>query len=246
MPRPLPARHYPKAPITEAVIDIRVELPPEVSLATLAEVQVGEESRYPSKASVINEQVQIAAGLGASVSREELGLVFRSDDEKYIFQARRDGFTMSRLAPYEDWETFRTESRRIWNRYRAVAKPAKIVRLAVRYINRIDIPLPVSEFGDYLRTLPEISRDMPQGLAGYFMQLNLPMDDIDSTAVINETITEPARPGVVSIVLDIDIFRSVDVPSDEDEIWAFMDQLRTAKNQTFEASITDKARELFQ
>jgi uncharacterized protein (TIGR04255 family) len=50
---------------------------------------------------------------------------------------------------------------------------------------------------------------------------------------------------VVSVVLDIDVFRAIDVPSSEDEIWSLMEHLRTIKNQLFEASITDKARELF-
>ena len=37
-------RHYSKAPLTEAVLDIRVELPSEITLQELAKVQEGEEN----------------------------------------------------------------------------------------------------------------------------------------------------------------------------------------------------------
>jgi uncharacterized protein (TIGR04255 family) len=76
-----------------------------------------------------------------------------------------DGFAMSRLAPYENWNAVRDEARRLWDIYRSIAKPSKLIRLAVRYINRIDMPLPLGDFKDYLRTVPDVSPDLPQGLA---------------------------------------------------------------------------------
>jgi uncharacterized protein (TIGR04255 family) len=52
-----------------------------------------------------------------------------------------------------------------------------ITRLVVRYINKIDIPLPVGDLKEYLRTFPEVSSDLPQGLSGYFLQLQIPQED---------------------------------------------------------------------
>jgi len=247
MPDPLPARHYPNAPITEAIIDLRVELPANTQVEMLDRVQEGEEESYPVKLPLYLEQVQVSPGLTASAVRRQVGFRFQSKDEKYLFQARTDGFTMSRFPPYEDWDRFQAETQRLWAAYRRVAKPMKVLRLAVRYLNRLDLPLPVSNFEDYLRTVPQVPAELPQGLSGYFMQLKMPMESIKSTALINEGIIEEAiRPSAVSIVLDIDIFRTDDVPSDEDGLWRVMDELRKAKNQVFEASITEKARELFQ
>jgi uncharacterized protein (TIGR04255 family) len=181
-----------------------------------------------------------------NTSATHIGFLFRSADGKQIQQARTNGFTMSRLAPYLHWDGFCTETRRLWDIYRSIAKPSKVTRVAVRYVNRIDIPLPLNDFGDYLRTVPTVSSDLPQGLSRYFMQLVMPLEEIKGNVIINETIIEPAKPEVVSIVLDIDVSRSNDLPSTEEEIWALMEQLRTAKNNVFEACITDKARELFQ
>lgn len=241
-------RHYKKPPITEAIIDLRVELPPEVGLAELKNAHSGEEAAYPTiePRHVAFGQMQIGPQVSASAGSQQIGYLFCSGDRKQIYQARLDGFAMSRLAPYESWNALRNEARRLWEVYRSVANPSKLTRLAVRYINRINIPLPLSDFKDYLRTVPEVSADLPQQLAGYFMQLVIPQEDIKSLALINETIIEPTSQNVVSVVLDIDIFRTTDIPSNEKDIWACFEELRLRKNEVFEACITPKARELFE
>jgi uncharacterized protein (TIGR04255 family) len=243
-----PPRHYRKPPITEALIDLRVDLPPQISLMELSKVLRGNEAAYPLVEQLHRAlgQMQVGPQVSASAGSEHVGYLFRSVDGKQICQARRDGFTMSRLAPYESWNTLRDEARQLWENYRTATKPTKVTRLAVRYINRIDIPLPFKDFKDYLRTAPEVSPDLPQELAGYFMRLEIPIDGIKSLALINEAIIEPASQNVASVVLDVDIFRTVELPTDEDGIWAFFEELRLHKNQAFEACITDKARELFQ
>lgn len=241
-------RHYPNAPITEAILDFQVELPDGVTLTDLEQVYHGLEAKYPIKKSrnvaIVQGQVGGKAATAAASSRQ-LGFLFVSEDQKYVFQARLDGFTMSRLAPYERWEPFRDEAQGLWGAYRSAVAPTNISRLAMRYINRLDLPRPVDDLRTYLRTGPEVSSDLPQELAGYLLNLRIPQKDISSHILINQTIIESARPGVVSIVLDIDIFRSADVPQDEEGIWAFFESLREKRNDVFEACITDQARELF-
>lgn len=241
-------QHYLNAPITEALIDLRVELPEGTGVADLAKVHEGLETAYPTRKNRILAEVkgQISdRGAAAAARSKHFGYLFTSGDEKQVFQARLDGFTVSRLAPYESWEPFRDEARRLWDLYRSIAKPTRVARLAVRYINRLDLPMPVGDLKDYLRTVPEVSSDLPQHLAGYFTQLRIPLEDIKSLLVVNQAIIDPARPGVASVVLDNDIFRADDLPADEEGIWEFFEVLRSRKNGVFEACITDKARELF-
>ncbi|MDR4483723.1 MAG: TIGR04255 family protein [Nitrospirales bacterium] len=111
-----------------------------------------------------------------------------------------------------------------------------------RYINKLDLPLPLHDFKDYLRTVPEISPDMTQGLSGYFMQLQLPQVDLEAILVLNQTLIPPPEPSVVSVVLDFDLFCKDNVPSKDQDIWNRFEVLRTRKNKVFEACITDKTR----
>jgi uncharacterized protein (TIGR04255 family) len=242
-----PRHHYSQAPITEALIDIRVQLPGGVGLDRLERLHEDVRPDYPGKA-----RRSLAKGrfglegkqVSASASSEPAGFLFKSSDAKQIVQVRLDGFTMSRLAPYENWEPFRDEARRLWRIYRSELKPSAVIRLAVRYINRIDIPLPFDDLKTFLRTVPEVSPAMPQALSGLFMQLTIPQADIDCTMILTEALIDPSRPGVASVILDIDLFRPERVPQDEHSLWECFELLHDRKNQIFEACITEETRKL--
>ena len=243
-------RPYPKAPITEAIIDLRVEPRAKLQLDELADLHDSEKQRYPRRERTFEAigTMKLQPGISASASAEQVptGFRFTSADDKYVWQVRRDGCAVSRLPLYESWQPFRDEARRLWTLYRERTQPERCTRLAVRYVNRIDIPAERTELKEYFRTGPEVSPDLPQTLGGFFLQVQLPMDDLPGTAIINQTRIPPIKPGVISVVLDIDIFRDTDVPTGEGEIWAFFEQLHVRKNDIFEASITPKTRELFE
>jgi uncharacterized protein (TIGR04255 family) len=241
------SRQYPKAPITEAAIDFQVRPAPGIKMGNIASCCDEEEENYPTR-----KELKIGLGhfevgprISASASSQQVGFVCTSADEKQVFQAQLNGFAFSRLAPYESWTRFCAEARRLWQSYRKCLKPTAVTRLAVRYINRLDLPGERIEIKDFLLTAPEIASGLPQSLTGFFMQLQLPVENLGCTLLLNETIVEPVKPGTVSIVLDIDLFRTENLPQDEESIWSLFEHLRVKKNDIFEACITNRARELF-
>jgi uncharacterized protein (TIGR04255 family) len=245
----IPGTRYPHAPITEAVIDIQCVA--SCTSEELANVNTDEGNRYPhiEKLQEARGQMLLSPDAApiASATSEIIGLLHRSTDGLQIYQARKNGFTFSRLAQYTSWEEISGEARRLWDKYRQTAKPQDIKRIAVRYINRLDLPLPVQDFGIYLKTTPQLSSDLPQGLLGFFMQMSLPLPESHSICVINETIIDPPiKPNTVPVVLDIDVFRTTELSTNEGELWSQLEQLRHEKNRVFEACITDEARRLFQ
>lgn len=238
--------HYSRAPITEAIIDLQVKPRGGLTLSDVERVRSGEESSYPEikRFAIAHGQFEVGERLVASAQQEHTGYGFTSADQKQVVQVRIDGFTFSRLAPYEHWTAFRDEARRLWLLYRERVVPDEILRIALRYINRFDLPGPRIELKDYFRTTPEISPELPQSLSGFFLRLVIPQDDLKGQLLINQTIAPPAKPDVVSVILDIDLFRNSDVPNDETAIWDYFELLHDRKNHVFEACITDRAREL--
>jgi uncharacterized protein (TIGR04255 family) len=174
------AFHYENAPITEALIDIRVQLR-TTGLHTLESIHERIKTHYPGKTKRDYVEGVFSAGeaIGASAKRTTIGFAFSSEDGKQIVQARLDGFTFSRLRPYGSWPQLQDEGRRLWDIYREMVVPVKVTRVAVRYINQIDIPLQQLDYKEYFRTTPEVSPDLPQGLSGFFMQLQFPQADFD-------------------------------------------------------------------
>jgi uncharacterized protein (TIGR04255 family) len=235
---------YMRAPITEAVIDIRVTPAPSLQVDRLRALANGLEERYPR----VGDSLQLFAqfrvgGLGQTTEPVKVGYQFSGPNQS--FHAQLGGWSFSRQAPYESWEAFQTEARELWVRYRSVVAPENIVRIAVRYVNRIDLPLPIADLSKYLRTFPEVSADLPQNLAGYFMQLQIPFEEFKVMINLNQAIVPPPRHDVVSLVLDLDVWRISDIPQDEDGMWELFSTLREVKNRAFEACITDETRELF-
>jgi len=240
-------RHYPNAPITEAIIDLRVELPDSVTVEELADVNPGEEGGYPNQRNhiAIEGHMDFGEQVGSTARQIHMGYLFLDEDEKQIFQARLDGFSFSRLAPYDRWETFSEEARRLWNEYRAVAQPYKINSVGLRYINRLDLPMPMRDLKDFLRTVPEVSSDLPQELNGYLMQLQIPQEDLGATLLLNEALVPPPEPQVSSVLLDISIVQQAEHSLEEEDLWEVLAEFRVRKNRVFEACITNNTRELF-
>src|SRR5262245_9349271 len=139
---PMSSRRYSKAPITEAIIDLRTKAPEGAKVHDLIRCHEGEEETYPHQKDLKMAvgQFEVGPKLETSASSQPTGYLFTSTDQRQIYQARVDGFTMSRLAPYENWERFRNEAQRLWRLYRETVRPTRIERMAVRYINRLDLP----------------------------------------------------------------------------------------------------------
>ena len=241
-------RHYSRAPITEAILDLKVILPDNFPIERFLDIHARVRDRFPTSEPIHVGSLAIQAGpeIQIDASRQHSGFLFRSKDGLRIFQATLQGFTFNRLAPYNSWEEFSNDARNLWEIYKDICKPAFVTRAAVRYINRIDIPVegPI-KLQDYLKTAPEIASGLSQkNLSSFFMQLQIPQEDLNCMLVINETLALPPSPGFISVIFDIDLFRQQAWQSDDEDIWDFLTQLRERKNQVFRESITEKTEEL--
>ena len=239
---------YPRAPITEAVMDIRVRPRDDLNVDDLRQLSKGAGGEEFAQA---NEQYNITAVVapGSPTTQTtvptKVGFQFRNSSGDKVVLAQIEGWSFSKLAPYENWEEFRKQGRELWTKYRDFVQPKEILRVAVRYVNRLDLPLPFDDFKKYLRTVPEISSDLPQALSNFFLQAQIPQLDLEALLVINMAIVPPPTPTVASVVLDLDLFRTTNLPQTEEKIWEYFEQLRVRKNKAFEACITDAMRERF-
>jgi len=129
-------RHLPKAPITEALVDIRVKLAADTELAKLGSIHELIVDQYPKRKERRRREFSFEFKEGEPPRQTATdiadGYFYISSDDKQVVQARLDGFTFSRLKPYEKWESMRDEARRLWQLYVKFASPEFITRIAVR------------------------------------------------------------------------------------------------------------------
>lgn len=241
-------RHYKSAPITEAVIEIRVQ--PAARHEALTELATGLKSAFPKQAPMHFFQLGIAHQPGNPVQQSlretPIGYRLTNEAESRVLQLRQDTFVYSHMAPYSDWETFKSEARPLWQQYRTTCAASNLQRCALRYINRIDIPAATIEPEDFFWLYPNVPAELPQqNVIGSSLRLMMPQEDLNCVANIRQRLGDRVTPGHISFVLDIDIFRLDIGDWNDDEVWRFFEDLRNRKNQIFEACITDRTRELF-
>ena len=89
-----------------------------------------------------------------------------------IAQFRQDGFTLNNVGSYMGGDALLSEAITLWSAYAGVARPPEIVRLALRYLNRLILPLRVGEdFNRFLRAAPELPPEAPQAFSSFLSRV---------------------------------------------------------------------------
>jgi uncharacterized protein (TIGR04255 family) len=248
MPDP---RHLRNAPITEAIIDFRVKARAGFQAGEFANLKARLYERFPN----VNEHRGLQAtsemshGQGQPPVVKDLGLqgyFFKTSDEKTVAQFRTDGYTLNRLHPYTSWEELFPQAMELWRLYAGISKPEVITRLAVRYINRIELPPGPVTLESYLRAAPVIPQELPQSIGSFLTRVTIHDREKDIDAHVAQAL-EASAPGRQSaIILDIDAYKQREFDVDEPAIEQTFGQLRAFKNLIFFNSVTDDALRRFE
>jgi len=239
-----------KAPIKEALIDIRVKLSSDFDVKKIDSIYEKIKETYPGKQEQTVSQVQIERQLGKESFKSLTkinGYRYLSINKDKIFQARLDGFTFNRLPPYTIWEELRNEAKRLWLLYRDATSPEIITRVALRYINNLNIPTSI-DFGDYLMAPPVLPEGLPQGLNGFLIRLNVHIPELEANAIITQALEPmPLKSDKIPVILDIDVFKEkTEAPGiEEGEAWNLLERMRHFKNEVFFKFITEKLKEIY-
>lgn len=235
---------YGNSPIVEAVIDFRCGNPSTLSFRDIARTAQEITSLGYSEAgeSILIVQ-RIASDGGSQRTESKVGVVLRSADEKYIVQLQLEGFSCSRLPPYPRWEAFLVEAKRLWEIYRAAAAPEVIRRVGIRYVNRLEIGSPgIDDLRPFLNLHPVTPWGLTTPPADFFMQIRQPQEG-GIMLVINESTVQNVELSKAAVILDLDGFVEAEMPVDP-EIWNLVEDLHVKVENAFEASLTNRLREL--
>lgn len=234
----------PKAPITEALVDLRVQVGTELRLEHLREFNGTLGNAYPK----VQTQTDWAGEIRLEPESNTptvtsthwvRGFVFRSEDDREVVQVRRDGFTFSLLPQYTDWSELRDKAKRAWERYVELVAPLAITRVAHRCINRISLPHERLELDQWFKlhavTPPELG-DLTELL------VRVAMRHPDNPAIIALATLGSAPPRTdvqeSAFLLDIDIWNEEKRPVDA-AIWGLLEDLHEYRNDVFFGSLTD-------
>ena len=244
-------RHLLHAPITEALIDVQVTPSEDVTFPKLKSAIESLDFGYYLKTPIAENSF---AWMIASDQQQQhhthsalIGLRWHSQDEKYVAQFRLNGFTLSRLPPYENWPMLLDEAKRIWTVYVAQLAPRRVIRLATRYINNLNLPMePGVSFQEYLHKFADVPNEAPQAVDSFFQRFQLADNDTGDRVVLTLALDQVASGAPIPVILDVDAFVVTNLDPNDQNIWNTLDRLRELKNRSFFGTITERAAELFE
>ncbi len=243
MPTP---RQLTRAPLREALIDLQITHPLDISFAE--DLQHRTIPEYDLKGEIRQFSVKLMGSGGTPEedrTEELLGHRYESHDGNRVVQLRRNGLTFSILRMYTSWSDIRSAAESIWERYLEWAGPVTIRRVAVRYINVLDLPIG-AELGDYFVTPPQVPPGLPQTLLNFFDRFVIPFEP-SVLAIITRTL-EPtlSSPPRTRVILDIDVNAERTFSGNSTDLFTFLDRLRDVKNSVFFSSITERTLEIYE
>ena len=226
-----------------------MQLPGEVSFSNLEKLHDKIKDLYPEK----KTRKRLEATFDLKDEKDPLiktapfeeGYLFKTSDGRQVVQYRLDGFTFSRLRPYSRWEEVFQEAKRLWEIYEIAVKPNLVTRLAVRYINSIEIPLKEIDYDNYLTAGPRVPDGLPQLLRHFLTRTIVPFPERGAEAIIIQTPSDRQDPLKTGILLDIDVYAMVNLAAGDARIYEILGVLREIKDRIFFSSITEKTKELF-
>jgi uncharacterized protein (TIGR04255 family) len=232
------------APIREALIDFRVKARRGIQAEEFRVLKSELANTYP----IVEDRNAFEALLEFSdkgpttktTQRGVVGLFFFNADKTEVVQFRVDGFTFNRLRPYGSFDAVAPRALALWRRYVAIAQPAVVTRLALRYINQIPISGDVIEWRDYLVAGPRVPDQFPQRVSQFLTRVMVHDDVTDLAANVVQALEYNPETGGPVVLLDIEAFAQREIAPVGDNVNAVLAALRELKNRLFFSSVTDR------
>lgn len=245
-----------KAPIAEAAIEIRIPPITPIPFAAIDQFCSAIAEQYPVSSPLrfiaprfdLENLDDAQTEIQTRTAYSRFGARLASEDSRMVLQAKHDGLVVSRLQPYDSWEQLIGEVRKLWAIYVQLFKPPEVVRLGVRYINRIELSY-VDGFVDFDKVFtrgPQIPPTLPQSLESFYTRVVMPIPAHSATLALVQSLDAPLEDGSHFATLDLDASISTAMKPDSPSLWSQLEQLRAVKNEAFFASLHREVWEKYQ
>ncbi len=242
-------RIYRTPPIAEAVCEIRYasdDWDPTIP----GRMQERLSDRYDGKpqeqrlfqADLMHVDAPDGSGLGIQ-GRQQNRIQLRDQSSTFVLSLAENVLSISDLAPYSGWESFRDRIEEAVRTYSDLALPQGVTRIGVRYINHVFVAADVDSLGEYFKVAPLPSPDLGASMHTFLLRSESQYDDgVGLTVTFARSESGPAES---AFVLDLDVWTESEMEADTEPTLRVITDLRDRERIAFEQHITDKARSLF-
>lgn len=236
---------YTAPPIVQAVVQIVYADPLSEALYRKSVKKLGrsydnqkDEQNVNANVDFANQKVNFSTDPQTTMS---------SHDQSDGLIVAMNALTWTRNAPYEGWEPFFARVERDLRAAHDVCGPRKLLRIGVRYINRLDVLRQedgTSHYEDYIAINISLPREV-ETVMQYGWRFEHDLRDRPYRMVMQSASAPSEVPNTDAFIIDIDVIALIDLPTKIDDILIKLHDMRAIKNEGFEMAITDKARDSF-
>ena len=248
--RQIPDRRYRKPPVIEALCEIHFadsEWDDTVPGAFYERVK----KKYPRKRQRKVQEAQITLGpeqAAAGVRQLPPWMQFISEEKHRMVQIARNLLVVNQLHPYPHFEEWEPDIYWALGIYDELARPKKVERLGMRYINRVLIPEREVRMENYFTIYPNLPERLGDTHGPFLVRVEVPQTPQNHTVLITFGTALPPDPAQQEHAFMLDLYDIVHINGRIDEQILKKEVGRAHENivLAFEDSITDRLRILFE
>ncbi|MDI6720336.1 MAG: TIGR04255 family protein [Methanomicrobiales archaeon] len=240
-------REYINSPIEEAICEFRMSPETDWDLAVPGLYYDRIREELPTREQRRVRSVELV--MGTEGLMEELlvqdRMFFFTPDRSIGIQIGPKFLGVNVLKPYPSWQRFRPRIEHALRILTETVNVKGIYGMSLRYINLVQAPGLDVDPEEYFEFLPRFGTGFPVHADSFMVGAELPFFDGQDACRIEVSDGIPSMPDSTAFLLNIEYFLAEpeSVPIDSAMDW--LDRAHAKTIELFEASITDKARELF-
>jgi uncharacterized protein (TIGR04255 family) len=187
-----------------------------------------------------------SGGASAGIRKLAPRMRFVSTSGDRMIQLGHDLLVVNQLRPYPRFEEWAPIMERALRNYSDLCQPQSVVRVGVRYINRVEIPAGRIRMEDYFTVCPTLPQVMGDAHGAFLVRFEVSGKKAGHTVMVTFATAPEEKPDTLAFLLDLyDIFQ----PDQGITIGQVQDEVKTAHDcveAAFEGSITERLRALFE
>jgi len=231
-----------RAPITEALVDIRADAPNAPEAFDQLRERLKSEFPTTEVRNALTAELRIENGKLVAPNTKDLGphgLQMSNAEGTLTVQFRRDGFTLNNLKTYLGGERLVAKALELWTVFAGITPLSAPSRLAIRYINKLELPLSKGvDFDTFLTSAPDLPPEIPDHYAEFLSRVVAHHgDDEKPYLIVTQHLTNEAGRPVV--VIDLDGFLVGTFPSDKAALTPILKQIVDIQRAAFFSLITE-------
>jgi len=209
--------------------------------------EIGKE--FPERAQVEGLAVQLVLGREKTsaqpVTRGTERVQMKRADGAAMVQVGPHLLVVNHLRPYTSWETFRPMILDVYAKHDRIAGPAKVARIGLRYINRIQLPDSGCRLEEFTTLDPHLTGVLDRPLNGMYQRFELAQEKPKAILVV-QVGTQGSKEEGSFMMLDFDIGSPPDQEfSDKQSVESWLNDAHERVDDAFFAAVATPLLEKF-